>query len=169
MKLSNKNISLILIIALVAVIAYQFAIKNTFKYKYELRALDVQGQKLKEKELLKLSTRSKRLKLALQEKEISEKELRELIFGQTENSSEIRLLHFNESITKSYNGINYRFFEIQFEGSYRELIQLINLCLVKNPSLDLIHYTFKYHKKLYRNKERLTLDVLFKKPINNDK
>ncbi|MGB5982070.1 MAG: hypothetical protein WBG46_07995 [Nonlabens sp.] len=165
MKLSKKNIYLLLIVTLVALIAYQFAIKNTFKYKSELEALDIQGQKLKEQELLDLSTRSKRLKIALQEKEISDKELRELMLEQTESSSEIRVLNFNEGIVKVQNAISYRYFEIQLEGSYNELLQLLNMCLVQNPSLDLIHYKFEYHKKIYRTKERLTLDIIFRKPI----
>ncbi len=165
MKLSKKNIYLILVILLVAIIAYQFAIKNTLEYKTELKTLNLQGQKLKEQELLKLSTQSKRLKLALQEKQISDKELRELIFEQTESNPNVRLFDFNESITKIHNGITYRYFEIELEGDYLELIKVLDLCLVKNPSLDLIHYGFKYHKKIYRTQERLTLDIIFKKPI----
>lgn len=162
MKLDKKNILLIGAIIGVALISWQFTIKNTFTYKNEIEALNLEELRKKQSNLERLATKNKFLEKAIQEKNISQSSISEVLFKKSRESNSIQILDYNDDIIQDDKTINQRFYQLSLKGNYNELIQLIDEILLQCPSASLVNFSFEYHKRNYRSKEYLSLDLIYK-------
>lgn len=55
----------------------------------------------------------------------------------------------------------HRYFQIKLKGDYKDLILLLDQLLIKCPSASLLSFDFEHHKRNYRFKRHLSLDVVF--------
>lgn len=160
MKLDKKNTVLIFLVLLVGLISWQFTIKYTFAYKSEIDALNIEELTSKQREFERLGSQNKLLEKAITEKDISQSSIREVLFQATQTSESIQILNYNDEITVSDKNSVRRYYQIEVKGDYNELIKLLDKLLIQCPGASLVNFNFEYHKKNYRYKEYLSLEIV---------
>ncbi|WP_124981832.1 hypothetical protein [Nonlabens xiamenensis] len=160
MKLDKRNIILIMIILVIIVISWQFTVKNTFAYHQELKTINIQGLKEKQRNLERLASQNRMIKTKLAENNISQKDLRTLLLQYTKEAQSLEIVNYNDEIVISGDLSIVKYHQLQLKGQYRELIQFIDQLLQDSSNTRLVSASWLVHKRTYRESEHLSLELI---------